>query len=81
MTTNTKAEKMFALSSAPVAGRMRRYRSRRRRGMRCMRVQIHVSEIDTLISRGYLDHKYRDDRRAVEYAIRALVIRALTNKA
>jgi hypothetical protein len=71
----------FPRSCTPVAERMRRYRSRRRRGMRCMRVPIHVSEIDTLISRGYLDHKNRDDRRSVEYAIRTLVMRALTNKA
>ena len=42
-------KKMPALSSAPVAERMRRYRKRRRGGMRCVRVQIHVTEIDALI--------------------------------
>ena len=74
-------KKMPALSSAPAAERMRRYRKRRRRGIRCVRVQIHVTEIDALIRKKYLDQQSRDDLKAVEYAIRTVVLDALTNEA
>ena len=74
-------KKMPALSSAPAAERMRRYRKRRRRGMRCLRVQIHVTEIDALIRKKYLDQQSRDDLKAVEYAIRTAVLAALANEA
>lgn len=74
-------KKMPALSSAPAAERMRLYRKRRRRGMRCLRIQIHVSEIDALIRKKYLDQQSRDDLKAVEYAIRTAVLAALANEA
>ena len=74
-------KKMPALSSAPVAERMRLYRKRRRRGIRCVRVQIHVTEIDALIRKKYLDQQSRDDLKAVEYAIRTVVLDALANEA
>jgi hypothetical protein len=74
-------KKMPALSSAPAAERMRRYRKRRRRGIRCVRVQIHVTEIDALIRKKYLDQQSRDDLKAVEYAIRTVVLDALANEA
>ena len=74
-------KKMPALSSAPAAERMRLYRKRRRRGMRCLRIQIHVSEIDALIRKKYLDQQSRDDLKAVEYAIRTVVLAALANEA
>ena len=60
---------------------MRLYRKRRRRGMRCLRIQIHVSEIDALIRKKYLDQQSRDDLKAVEYAIRTVVLDALANEA
>ena len=60
---------------------MRRYRKRRRRGIRCVRVQIHVTEIDALISKKYLDQQSRDDLKAVEYAVRTAVLAALANEA
>jgi len=78
---STEPKKMLTLSSAPAAERMRRYRKRRRRGIRCLRIQIHVSEIDALIRKKYLDQQSRDDLKAVEYAIRTVVLDALTNKA
>ena len=74
-------KKMPALSSAPAAERMRRFRKRRRRGIRCVRVQIHVTEIDALIRKKYLDQQSRDDLKAVEYAIRTAVLAALANEA
>jgi hypothetical protein len=78
---STEPKKMLTLSSAPAAERMRRYRKRRRRGMRCLRIQIHVSEIDALIRKKYLDQQSRDDLKAVEYAIRTAVLAALANEA
>jgi hypothetical protein len=78
---STEPRKMLTLSSAPAAERMRRYRKRRRRGMRCLRIQIHVSEIDALIRKKYLDQQSRDDLKAVEYAIRTAVLAALANEA
>ena len=78
---STEPKKMLTLSCAPVAERMRRYRKRRRRGIRCVRVQIHVTEIDALIRKKYLDQQSRDDLKAVEYAIRTVVLDALANEA
>jgi hypothetical protein len=72
---------MPALSSAPAAERMRRYRKRRRKGIRCVNVQIHVTEIDALIRKKYLEQQSRDDLKAVEYAIRTVVLDALANEA
>ena len=36
----------------PAAERMRRYRKRRRNGLRCVRVILHETEIDSLIEKG-----------------------------
>jgi len=46
-----------------------------------VRVQIHVTEIDALIRKKYLDQQSRDDLKAVEYAIRTVVLDALANEA
>src|ERR1019366_1742018 len=62
-------KKMPALSSAPAAERMRRYRKRRRGGMRCARIQLDVTTIDTLIRKGHLEPEARDDQKALELAI------------
>ena len=72
---------MPAHSPTPVAERMRLYRKRRRRRMRCVRVQLHVTEIDALIRKGYLDPKSRDDRDAIYAALGAFVDDALANEA
>jgi hypothetical protein len=37
--------------------------------MLCISVQLHASEIEGLISKGYLDEKGRHDRRAVQRAL------------
>jgi len=63
------------------ARRMRVHRKRRHRGMRCVRIQVHVTEIEALIRKGYLDPKSRDDCDAVESAIGAFVDDALANEA
>ena len=56
-------------SSTSAAERMRLYRKRRRSGMRTVRILLHVTDIEALIRKGYLDQKSRDDRDAVEFAI------------
>ncbi len=55
------------------AERMRVYRERQRRGLRCVRVQISHVEIDGLIKKHYLDPADRDDLDALEAALDAFV--------
>ena len=58
-------------SPPPTVGalRMRKYRKRRQKHMQCFSVELLPSEIDGLISKGYLDDKARHDRRAVQRAL------------
>jgi hypothetical protein len=51
------------------AKRMRRYRQRRRSGLRCLTVLLRETEIDMLICRALLEPKMRNDKSAI---IRAL---------
>jgi hypothetical protein len=51
------------------AARMRQHRKRHRRGLRCVRIQLHVTAIDALVRNGYLGEKDRDDPIAIEIAI------------
>ena len=51
------------------AERMRLYRERRRRGLRCLTIQIRHSEVDALVERGLLAPEQRADRR---YTVQAL---------
>jgi hypothetical protein len=78
---NTEIANLPVRSSTSAAERMRLYRKRRRSGMRTVRIQLHVTDIEALIHKGYLDHKSRDDRDAVEFAISSFVDDALTNQA
>jgi hypothetical protein len=62
---------MVMHSPPPTAAalRMRIYRKRRRNRMQCISVRLHASEIDALISKGYLNDNARHDRRAVKRAL------------
>jgi hypothetical protein len=62
---------MIMPSPPPTAAalRMRTYRKRRRKRMQCFSVELLPSEIDGLISKGYLDDNARHDRRAVQRAL------------
>jgi hypothetical protein len=53
---------------SPAAERMRQYRKRHRKGLRCIRILLEVTDIDVLVRRRYLEEKARDDRRAVQRA-------------
>ena len=75
---STEPKKMLTLSSAPAAERMRRYRKRRRGGMRCARIQLDVTTIDTLIRKGHLEPEARDDQKALELAISDFIWDAVT---
>jgi hypothetical protein len=60
------------------AERMRVYRKRRRRGQRCIRIQIGVSEITALIKKGYLGSADREDIEALEFAVSSFILDTLT---
>jgi hypothetical protein len=51
------------------AERMRRCRARQRAGFRCLTVELHRSEIDTLVRRGLLPADEREDDSAVGDAL------------
>ena len=48
-------------SSSPVAERMRLYRERRRQGIHCVRIPLHVTEIDELVGLGLLEEEQRQN--------------------
>jgi hypothetical protein len=47
------------------AARMRRHRQRQRNGLRCISVELHELEIETLIRKGLLKWETRNDRNAI----------------
>jgi hypothetical protein len=56
------------MSTAPAerssAARTRRHRERRRRGMRCVKVDVSQGELDALVARDYLSEGQRDNSKA-----------------
>jgi hypothetical protein len=58
-----------ALSAA--AHRMRHYRWRRQKGLRCLLIDLHTSEIDALVRRGFLPAETRSSARAIREALYA----------
>ena len=53
----------------PAAERMRLYRERQRRGLRCLMIELRETDVDALIRGGLLEHKTRNDRNAVLKAL------------
>jgi hypothetical protein len=51
--------------SVSPAERMSLHRRRRRNGLRCIRILLHETEIDSLIEKGFLTPEHRHDRGAV----------------
>jgi hypothetical protein len=69
---------MVAGSESPdAAERMRLYRKRRRRGIRSVRVRLHVTQIDGLIRIGILRQEDRDDPDALAWALDVLIEKAM----
>jgi hypothetical protein len=54
---------------SPAAHRMARHRDRRRKGLRCVTIELREAEIDTLIRRGRLARDSRADLAAVRKAL------------
>ena len=51
------------------AKRMRRYRQRRRDGLRCLTIQLRETEIDMLICRALLKPEMRHNKNAIINAL------------
>ena len=56
-------------SRSPAAERMRLHRERRRRGLRCLMIELRETDVDALICGGLLEHETRNDRSAVLKAL------------
>jgi hypothetical protein len=59
------------------AERMRLLRTRRRNGLRSLRVMLHDTEIDCLVAKGYLKPERRQDHAAIQSAIDDFICHAL----
>ena len=51
------------------AERMRAHRDRRRKGLRCIRIELRETEVDVLIRKGLLRTDARNDLNAVVQAL------------
>jgi hypothetical protein len=78
---STTGAALHDLTLSTAAQRMRRYRKRRHRGMRYVRVQVHETEVDILVLKRYLDQQSRGELKSVEYAVRSLLLDALSDRA
>ena len=57
------------LTRSTAAERMRRHRERRRVGLRCLKIELRVTEIDALARKGFLKTDARNDLRSIEMAL------------
>jgi hypothetical protein len=55
----------------PAAIRMRLYRARRHKKLRCVTIELRETEIDCLIRRGLLNREKRNDPVALKHALYA----------
>ena len=62
---------------SPAAERMRLFRERRRKGLRCVMVQLRETEVDALIHKGMLNAEMRNDANSVIEALYAHLERTL----
>jgi hypothetical protein len=61
----------------PAAERMRRYRDRRRKKLRCVTIELRETEIEALIRKGILAREMRNDTIAIIKALYAYFDRTL----
>jgi len=59
------------------AQRMRLFRERRRKGLRCVTIEVRESEIDALVRMGLLAPEMRNDANAIIEAMYAFFDRTL----
>ena len=57
---------------SPAAQRMRRYRKRKKQGVRCFRMRVSNETLDVFVRRGVLSAASRNDPAAIEAAFYAL---------
>jgi hypothetical protein len=62
------------------AERMRLYRKRRRNGMHCVRIPLHVTDIDDFIRMRLLKEEERHDAEALQTAVLDLVYPGLEGR-
>src|SRR6516225_4894664 len=55
----------ITLVRSPAAERMRLHRERRRKGLRCLTIELRETEIDALIRKGMLKIDARNDQHAI----------------
>jgi hypothetical protein len=58
---------------SPAAERMRRYRDRRNKKLRCLTIELREIEIDSLIRKGLLNREMRNDPIAVRDALHSFM--------
>jgi hypothetical protein len=66
------------IGETPAAARMRLYRDRRRKKLRCLTIELRETEIDWLIRRGLLNREKRSDPIALKHALYAFFDHALS---
>ena len=65
------------IACSAAARRMRAHRDRRRKGLRCIRVELRETEVDVLIRKGLLKPDARNDPNAICDALHAHFDRTL----
>jgi hypothetical protein len=77
---STETAKSDTRSPIP-AERMRLHRKRRHRGLRHVGVLLHVTEIEALVRKGYLQPDQRENTEALQAAVCDLLAQALDGSA
>jgi hypothetical protein len=75
--TGSTATTLERPSPSPAAERMRLHRERRRRGVRCLMVELRETEIDAFIQMGLLKAEMCNNRNAIAKALYAYLDRRL----
>ncbi len=65
---------------SPAAERTRRYRERRRQGLRCLMIEVSETQIEALIRNGLLPAEMRNDPFAVSWALYDYLDRTLVHR-
>jgi hypothetical protein len=68
---------MDSLSLSPAAQRMRRYRDRRSKKIRCLTIELRETEIDELIRKGLLNREMRNNLNAITDALHCFLDQTL----
>jgi hypothetical protein len=77
MTTNPLPKPQ---SQSPPAERMRLHRERRRKGLRCIMIELRETEIDALVRRGSLKEAGRNDLNAIRESLYSFLDQTLGRK-